>query len=275
MRRQPGFMIHRHNLRRVITRKHILPQLRSGGFQPLQRQRLIEQIQRRQLRRRRQFPVRQEIPKIPLQQRHLKIGLIVLHNIILRANVRTRLHMIGREASLLRKIRVQANVPPQIHHINQKLLPRSLPPVGNAVGRRSAIHRAFGTLAFGKSTNAEAFEFVSEAILKAFFTCPSISETATTMLGLWILINPLMLAYTACKTGTSDFDFSDSKPIPRSKILNLLSLHTALGHFKALTASSHGQNLPPETTTYAFLPGVVLIFSIRGARAVISSTECA
>ncbi|EYU34359.1 hypothetical protein MIMGU_mgv1a016562mg [Erythranthe guttata] len=37
--------------------------------------------------------------------------------------------MIRRKARLIWEIRVQTHVTPQIHHINQKLLPRSLPPV--------------------------------------------------------------------------------------------------------------------------------------------------
>jgi hypothetical protein len=50
----------------------------------------------------------------------------VLHNVVRRIDVRARFHVVGGEACLVREIRVQRHVAPEIHHVNQKLLPRSL-----------------------------------------------------------------------------------------------------------------------------------------------------
>lgn len=117
-------MINHHRLGR-LTLKHILPQLRSGGLESLQRNRPVKKVQRRQFRGRRQLPSGQEISEVFLQQWHLKITLVMLQGIVLGRDMSPRLHMIRRKARLLGKIRVQANVPSQIHHVNQKLLPRS------------------------------------------------------------------------------------------------------------------------------------------------------
>ena len=118
--------------------------------------------------------------------------------------------------------------------------------LGKAVARKSAIQRAFDTEDLGNKIKTEPFVLVSVAIFKAFITLRSISLIVITTLGLCILINPFMLAYTACTTGTSEFDIPESAPTSKSKILNLLSLHTTCGQPKAEAASAQGQKFPPK-----------------------------
>lgn len=61
-----------------------------------------------------------------LEERNFEVGNIVPDDIVCGCNMSAGLHVVGAEAGLIGEVRVQCNMSPQVHQINQKLLPRCL-----------------------------------------------------------------------------------------------------------------------------------------------------
>lgn len=132
-------MIDHHNLSVTAALDHILPKLSPCRLQPLETGRLVEEVEHRQLGRRRQLANGQHRAEIFLHQRHLKVHLVVLEHVVLGADVRSGLHVVRGEAHLVGEVGVQADVPSEIHEVDEELLPRRLPAVGPRPGNLDGV----------------------------------------------------------------------------------------------------------------------------------------
>lgn len=108
----------------------ILPELSTGALEPLDRHGLVEKVKHGQLGRRGHLASGQQRRKVVGDKRHLEISLVMLELIILGTDMRPWLHVIRGEAGLVGEIRVEADVPSEVHHVDEELLPGRLPSVG-------------------------------------------------------------------------------------------------------------------------------------------------
>lgn len=102
---QTSAMIDRHVLQ-LVAADHILPKLCTRSFQTFQRDRLVEQVERREPGSRRHLPRRQELGEVIPHQWHLEVFFFMLHHIVFGADMRTGLHVVGGEACLVGEVGV-------------------------------------------------------------------------------------------------------------------------------------------------------------------------
>ena len=61
-----------------------------------------------------------------LEERNFEVSNIVPDDVVCSCNMSAGLHVVGTETGLIWEVRVQCNMSPQVHQINQKFLPRCL-----------------------------------------------------------------------------------------------------------------------------------------------------
>ena len=74
-----------------------------------------------------------------MHERHLKVLLSVLDDVVLGADVGPGLHVVGGEAGLVGKVGEEADVTPEVHHVDEELLPGRLPAVGPGAGNLDRV----------------------------------------------------------------------------------------------------------------------------------------
>jgi len=86
----------------------------------------------------------QEVREPNLQEGNYEINPVVSEFVGSSTDVCTRLHMIRAETCLVGEVGVQCHITPQIHHVDQKLLPRRLasnvPTINNDFKHRNSMY---------------------------------------------------------------------------------------------------------------------------------------